>query len=104
MDGGQRTAYARGLARRAASECASRGSEIAGNTVEYRRSRRQRRRPAGRGQAVEGQGPDVLWRARKGSGGALKAVDMTVDGRSLATSARRDAKAVLKRTDGDLGR
>ena len=34
--------------------------------------------------------------------GGLKAVDMTVDGRSLATSARRDAKDVLKRTDGDL--
>ena len=102
MNAGQRAAYTRGLARRAASECASRGSEIAGNTVEIIGVR-----DGGGGDRVvavkqsKGRGRTVLWQVRKGSGG-LKAVDMTVDGRSLATSARRDAKDVLKRTDGDL--
>ena len=50
----------------------------------------------------KGRGRTVIWRVRKGSGGALKAVDMTVDGRSLAASARSDAKAVLKKTDGNV--
>jgi ABC-type transporter MlaC component len=44
----------------------------------------------------------VIWRVRQKSGGALKAVDMTVDGRSLAGSARRDAKAILKKTNGNV--
>ena len=50
----------------------------------------------------KGRGRTIIWRVRKGSGGALKAVDMTVDGRSLAASARSDAKAVLKKTDGNV--
>ena len=103
MDGGQRAAYARGLARRAAADCASHGSEIAGNAVEFVGVR-----DAGGGDRLiavkqsKGRGRTIIWRVRKGSGGALKAVDMTVDGRSLAASARSDAKAVLKKTDGDV--
>ena len=100
---GSGAAYARGLARRAASDCASHGSEIAGNTVELVGVRDgDERRPAGRGEAVEGQGPHRHLARARGSGGALKAVDMTVDGRSLAASARRDAKDVLKKTDGNV--
>jgi ABC-type transporter MlaC component len=102
MNAGQKAAYTRGLAKRAASECTSHGSEIAGNTVEIIGVRE-----GGGGDRVvavkqsKGRGRTVLWQVRKSSGG-LKAVDMTVDGRSLATSARRDAKNVLKRSDGDL--
>ena len=103
MDAGQRAAYSRGLARRAAADCASHGSEIAGNAVEIVGVRDgERRRPADRGQAVEGQGPHGDLARAPGSGGALKAVDMTVDGRSLAASARSDAKAILKKTDGNV--
>ncbi len=103
MDGGQRAAYSRGLARRAAADCASHGSEIAGNAVEFVGVR-----DAGDGDRLiavkqsKGRGRTIIWRVRQGSGGALKAVDMTVDGRSLAASARSDAKAVLKKTDGDV--
>ena len=94
MDAGQRAAYSRGLARRAAADCASHGSEIAGNAVEFVGVR------DGEGgdrliavKQSKGRGRTVIWRVRQGSGGALKAVDMTVDGRSLAASARSDAKA-----------
>ena len=50
----------------------------------------------------KGRGRTMIWRVREGAGGALKAVDMTVDGRSLAASARSDAKAILKKTGGNV--
>jgi ABC-type transporter MlaC component len=103
MDAGQRAAYSRGLAKRAADDCVSHGGEIAGNTVELVGVR------AGEGgdrliavKQSKGRGRTVIWRVRRGSGGALKAVDMTVDGRSLVASARSDAKAILKKTDGNV--
>jgi ABC-type transporter MlaC component len=103
MNKEQRQAYVRGLSRRAASDCASHGSEVAGNTVELIGVRQGE--SGDRLVAVKqskGRGRTVIWRVRAGSGGALKAVDMTVDGRSLAASARRDAKNVLKKTDGNV--
>lgn len=102
MNGKQRTAYTQGLAKRAASDCASNGREIAGNTVEIVgvRSGKSGDRLIAVKQS-KGKGRTVIWQVRK-SGGVLKAVDMTVDGRSFAAAARRDAKAVLKRTDGDV--
>ena len=103
MDGGQRARYSRGLARRAAGDCASHGNEIAGNAVEIVGVR------AGEGgdrliavKQSKGRGRTVIWRVHEGPGGALKAVDMTVDGRSIAASARSDAKAVLKKTGGNV--
>jgi ABC-type transporter MlaC component len=102
MDAGQRAAYSRGLAGRAVADCAAHGGEIAGNTVEIVGVR------AGEGgdrliavKQSKGRGRTVIWRVRQ-SGGALKAVDMTVDGRSLATSARRDANAILKKSNGNV--
>ena len=102
MNGKQRAAYTQGLAKRAASDCASHGREIAGNTVEIigvRTGERGDRLIAVK--QSKGKGRTVIWQVRN-SGGVLKAIDMTVDGRSFAASARRDAKAVLKRTDGDV--
>jgi ABC-type transporter MlaC component len=103
MDAGQRAAYSHGLARRAAADCASHGGEIAGKAVEIVGVR------AGEGgdrliavKQSKGRGRTVIWRVRQKSGGALKAVDMTVDGRSLAASARRDANAILKKTGGNV--
>ena len=65
MDAGQRAAYARGLARRAAADCASHGSEIAGNAVELVGVR------AGEGgdrliavRQSKGRGRTVIWRVR----------------------------------------
>ena len=91
-----------GLARRAASDCASHGSEIAGNTVELIGVRTA---TAATGliavRQSKGKGRTVIWQVRR-IGGVLKAVDMTVDGRSLAASARRDARNVLKKTDGNV--
>jgi ABC-type transporter MlaC component len=103
MDAGQRAAYTHGLARHATADCASHGGEIAGNTVEIVGVR------AGEGgeqliavKQSKGRGRTVIWRVRQTSSGALKAVDMTVDGRSLAGSARRDARNVLKKTNGNV--
>jgi ABC-type transporter MlaC component len=103
MDAGQRARYSRGLARRAAGDCASHGNEIAGNAVDLVGVR------AGEGgdqlvavKQSQGRGRTIIWQVHAGPGGALKAVDMTVDGRSIAASARSDAKAVLKRTRGNV--
>lgn len=103
MSGAQRQAYVRGLSRRAASDCASHGREIAGNTVELvgvRTGDSGDRLIAVR--QSKGRGRTVVWRVRTGSDGVLRAVDMTVDGRSLAASARRDARDVLDKTDGNV--
>jgi ABC-type transporter MlaC component len=103
MDAGQRAAYARGLARRAADDCAAHGREIGGNAVEIVGVR-----DSGNGDRLvavkqsKGRGRTVIWRVRQGLSGALRAVDMTVDGRSLAASARSDAKAILKKTNGNV--
>ncbi|MDW6022720.1 ABC transporter substrate-binding protein [Mesorhizobium sp. BAC0120] len=103
MSGNQRTAYSRGLTKRAVSDCTSHGNEIAGNIVEIvgvRVGESGDRLVAVR--QSKGAGRTVIWEVHRSAGGMLKAVDMTVDGRSLAASARRDAKEVLKRTDGDV--
>ena len=67
MDAGQRAAYSRGLARRAAADCASHGGEIAGNAVELVGVR------AGEGgdrliavKQSKGRGRTVIWRVRQG--------------------------------------
>jgi len=103
MNAEQRASYVRGLGKRASSDCASHGSEVAGNTVELVGVRRGE--SGDRLVAVKqskGRGRTVVWQVRAGGDGALKAVDMTVDGRSLAAAARRDAKNVLKKTDGNV--
>jgi ABC-type transporter MlaC component len=103
MNADQRKAYTSGLARRAASDCASHGGEIAGNTVELigvRQGDSGDRLVAVR--QTGGNGRTVIWQVRNDAQGALKAVDMTVDGRSLAASARRDAKRVLEQSGGNV--
>lgn len=101
MSADQRRAYERGLARRAASDCAAHGSEMAGNTVELigvREGESGDRLVAVR--QSKGRGRTVVWRVR--GNGTLKAVDMTVDGHSLAGEARRDARNVLEKSDGNV--
>jgi ABC-type transporter MlaC component len=103
MNAEQRASYVRGLGKRASSDCASHGSEVAGNTVELVgvRSGESGDRLVAVKQS-KGRGRTVVWQVRAGGDGALKAVDMTVDGRSLAAAARRDAKNVLKKADGNV--
>jgi ABC-type transporter MlaC component len=103
MNAEQRQAYTRGVTRRAISECASHGREMAGNTVELIgvRSGDSGDRIVAVRQS-QGRARTVVWQLRAGLGGALKAVDMTVDGHSLAAAARRDAKKVLDKTDGNV--
>jgi ABC-type transporter MlaC component len=103
MNAEQRQAYQRGLAGKAVSECAAHGNEMAGNPLDLigvRSGDSGDRMVAVR--QSQGRGRMVIWRVRARTGGALKAVDMTVDGRSLAASARREAKDVLDRTGGDV--
>jgi ABC-type transporter MlaC component len=103
MNADQRQAYAAGLARRAASDCVAHGREIAGNTVVLVGVRNGESgdlliavRQSG------GNGRTVIWQVRSDGRGRLRAVDMTVDGRSLAASARRDARNVLEKSDGNV--
>ena len=107
MNAGQRAAYTRGLARRAAAECASHGSEIAGNTVEIVGVR-----DGGGGDRVvavkqsKGRGRTVIWQVRKGSRPRMRRQAVRHDasraGAALPPSAReRRARAVLKKTGGD---
>ena len=103
MNAEQRQAYTRGVTRRAVSECVSHGKEMAGNAVDLIgvRSGDSGDRIVAVRQS-KGNARTVVWQLRAGSGGALKAVDMTVDGHSLAAAARRDAKKVLDKTDGNV--
>lgn len=103
MSAKHRAAYVDGLARRATGDCARSGREIAGNQVELVGVRAG---PDGDSNVAvrqsRGKQRTVIWRVRAAAGGELRAVDMTVDGRSLATLARRDAKAILDSSNGDV--
>jgi len=103
MSAKHRAAYVKGLAKRATGDCTRSGREIAGNEVELVGVRSA---PDGDSNVAvrqsKGKQRTVIWRVRPAAGGELKAVDMTVDGRSLATVARRDAKAILDSSDGDV--
>jgi ABC-type transporter MlaC component len=103
MSAKHRAAYVDGLAKRAAGDCTRSGREIAGNLVELVGVRAA---PDGDSNVAvrqsRGKQRTVIWRVRAGASGELKAVDMTVDGRSLATIARRDAKAILDNSHGDV--
>jgi ABC-type transporter MlaC component len=51
----------------------------------------------------EGQpGRTIVWRTRPDSKGRLRGVDLIVDGRSLAITARDEAKAILDHGDGNI--
>ncbi len=103
MSAKHRAAYVKGLAKRATGDCTRSGREIAGNLVELVGVRAA---PDGDSNVAvrqsRGKQRTVIWRVRAAASGELKAVDMTVDGRSLATVARRDAKAILESSHGDV--
>lgn len=102
FNGSQRAAYRAAIVRRIAGDCQSRSRDIAGKTMAVVGERQ------GEGgdrfiavRAKDGGGRQLIWRVRAGSGG-LRAVDVTVDGKSLAVTIGKDAKALLQKAGGDL--
>lgn len=98
----QRAAFRAALERRIASDCRSRSRDIAGKTMAVVGERQ------GEGgdrfiavRAKDGGGRQLIWRVHVGSSG-LRAVDVTVDGKSLAITIEKDAKALLQKAGGDL--
>lgn len=98
MNSAQRSAYRSGLARQAARDCASRSGEFAGQKMQFVGVR------TGDGGdrfiAVKAKGRTLIWRVR--GSGRLRAIDLTVNGRSMVNAAQREAKAILQRSGGDL--
>lgn len=105
MSAVQKEAYRDGLAGRAARDCASRRNEFAGQPLRLagvRDGKGGDRYIAVRAVREEGSGRTLIWQVRGDAAGRLRAVDLTVNGRSLALAAQRDAKAVLQNGGGDL--
>lgn len=105
MDLHQRQAYRAGLLRRVGRECVYRNSALNGEPLKLISTR------AGDGGdrliateiVKQGQSPSiVVWRVRPDARKRLRAIDVILDGRSLAIHARNDAKAILDRNDGDI--
>lgn len=98
----QRATLRVALERRIAGDCRARGRDIAGKTMEVvgeRGGDSGDRLIAVR--AADGRGRQLIWRLRAGSGG-LRAVDVTVDGKSLAVTVEKDARVLLQKAGGDL--
>lgn len=102
LNGKQRAAYRAAVERRIARDCRSRSRDIAGKTMQAVGER------SGDGgdrfiavRDVNGGGRQLIWRVRAGAG-RLRAVDVTVDGRSLAVTIEKDARALLQKAGGDL--
>jgi ABC-type transporter MlaC component len=98
MNAAQKKAYRAGLARRAVRDCASRSRDFAGQTMQLVGVR------TGEGGdrfiAVKGKSRTAIWQVR--GAGRLRAVDVSVSGRSLVVAAQKDAKRVLQNSGGDL--
>jgi ABC-type transporter MlaC component len=98
MTAAQKKAYRSGLARRAARDCATRSRDFAGQTMQLVGVR------TGEGGdrfiAVKGKSRTAIWQVRGSA--RLRAVDVSVAGRSLVVAAQKDAKRVLQNSGGDL--
>lgn len=105
MSAEQKKDYRKGLAARASGDCSERRKEFAGQSMELvgvRNGKSGDRFVAVRGvKQGGGTGRTLIWQVRA-EGGRLRAVDLSVNGRSLALAAQRDAKAVLQKSGGDL--
>lgn len=100
MSATQKKAYRTALSRRAAGDCAERSHDFAGQTMALVGVREAE--GGDRYVAVKGaKGRTLIWQVRQ-SGGRLRAVDISVNGRSLALNAKKDAEAVLKKNGGDI--
>jgi len=95
MNAGQKERYLAALIDRAASQCASRGKEVAGQPVEIVGIR-----PGKDGeqqvavQRADKTGRVAIWKLVS-AGDAVRAVDIVVDGHSMVADARNQAKQIL---------
>jgi ABC-type transporter MlaC component len=105
MNAAQKKSYREGLAERAADDCGDRRKEFAGQSMKLvgvREGKSGDLFVAVRAMKQGGNGRTLIWQVRADGGGRLRAIDLSVNGRSLALSAQRDAKAVLQKSGGDL--
>jgi ABC-type transporter MlaC component len=102
MSQSQRTAYAAALAARATRDCASRGKDVAGEKVDLAGMRDGK---DGETQIAvrraDGQGKTAIWTF---AAGGTRAIDVTVDGHSLVTNVRSQARQILEQSGGDVKR
>jgi ABC-type transporter MlaC component len=105
MNAQQRQAYRAAFLRRAQKDCAFASAKSGGETL-----RLVGIRPTDGGdrlvatRVTEGwqSGRVIVWRVRPDARRRLRAVDVIVDGRSMAMVGRAEAKAALDRNDGDI--
>jgi ABC-type transporter MlaC component len=103
MNQTQKAAYRGALVDSAVDDCAKRGRDVAGKKVGVIGIR------DGKGgefqlavQAASGQGRVAIWKVKPDGSGKLRALDITVDGRSMVAFARNQARQILADTDGNL--
>ena len=79
-------------------DCVSRSRDFAGQAMELVGVRTGE--GGDRFVAVKGKGRTAIWQVRGKS--RLRAVDVSVSGRSLVVAAQKDAKRILQNSGGDL--
>ncbi|HTV68483.1 MAG TPA: ABC transporter substrate-binding protein [Rhizobiaceae bacterium] len=102
MNQSQKKAYLDALSARAARDCVSRGKEVAGEKVELAGMRDGKDGETQIGvRRADGQGKTAIWTFESGG---TRAIDVTVDGHSLVTNARSQARQILEQSGGDVNR
>jgi ABC-type transporter MlaC component len=105
MNSRQRHAYRAAFLHRARRDCVYRDSSLRGEPLKFIGVRRAEAGDLLVATEVSKEGQSrsiVVWRVRHGSNRRLRAVDVILDGRSLAIQARDDAKLILDRNSGDV--
>ncbi|MBX3579841.1 MAG: ABC transporter substrate-binding protein [Rhizobiaceae bacterium] len=102
MTPAQKTAYREALVGKATDDCASRGKEVAGKTVEIvgvRDGKGGERQVAV--QRSDRSGRVAIWKVIP-AGSGVRAIDVVVDGHSLVANARNQARQILENSGGDV--
>lgn len=104
MSQAQKAAYRAVLSRRAVSDCRDHSGDFAGKTmrlVGVRQGDGGDRFVAVKAAKADGSGRILIWRVRPDGNGRLRAVDVSVNGRSLSAQAAGEAKRILQNSGGD---
>jgi len=105
MTSRQRHAYRAAFLQRARRDCIYRNSSLRGEPLKFIGTRATDNGDLLVATEVSKEGQPrsvVVWRVRHDNKRRLRAVDVILDGRSLAIQARNDAKEFLDRNDGDI--
>lgn len=101
MNQAQKATYLDALAARAVRDCASRGKEVAGAQVKVAGVRGGKNGETQIGvRRADGQGKTAIWTFASGA----RAIDVIVDGNSLVTNVRSQARQILEESPGDVNR